>query len=37
VEKQKENNYQGFIANLPAIAQMVRAEKAKRNAAKIAK
>jgi hypothetical protein len=37
VEKQQENDCQEFIANPPAIAQMVRAEKAKRNAAKIAK
>jgi hypothetical protein len=30
VEKQQENNYQKFIANLPAIAQKVTVEKIKR-------
>jgi uncharacterized protein (DUF433 family) len=37
VEKRQENNYQGFVANPPAIAQQVKAEKVKRNAAKIVK
>jgi hypothetical protein len=37
VEKRKENNYQEFVANPPAIVQQVKAEKVKRSAEKIAK